>query len=75
MKLRGKARQRTRRQARGTRPTAAPRETLSYTEKSWEPLPPDTDEMTKRVWDILKPPGAPPVVYGPAVPRNREEGR
>ena len=74
MKLQGKAKQRARRQARGTRPTAAKRVTFSYTEQSWEPLPPDTDEMTKRAWDILKPPGAPPVVYGPAVPLDSQEG-
>ncbi len=72
MKLRGKAKQRARRKALGRpRPDGV---TISYTAKSWEPLPPDTPDDVKRVWEILKPPGAPPVDYGPAVPHDSEEG-
>jgi hypothetical protein len=76
MKLRGKAKQRARRKARGPEPRMPDSEVFSYTAKAWEPLPPDMPDETKRVWALIKPKGAPPVDFrAPAPPLAPEEGR
>jgi hypothetical protein len=82
MKLRGKAKARVRQKARGRQ---AREKSLTwgelydlmqdcvYTEKAWEPLPDDADNDTKRLWALIKPPGAPQVPGYPE-PLHRPAG-
>ena len=67
MKLKGKAKQRARRQTRGTRPTAAKTVTVQFTQAMYEPLPPDAAPAFRELWEAVHPiliakgnPAAPP---------------